>query len=440
MPRLLKFQPRQPQPLTPAILSQSQIHQKQYAIPFAYLSQFPSLDEDSDLSRMKDEANHRSISVKEAISNEMCRMLKLKAENWSSMMTQVSQALPSDLDHLNPLTSTMGLEKYAKGYEGIEIRSVGKDSVSYTSTKDEASSVGPATPTARRHSTIGGGGSTDATDAAPSPSHEAIRSAIEGYEDVKVKSDSKSSSSPSVQQQQHTHLQKQESKTFPSQNEHATMHTELNTTTFHHVEPPEQLNSKNKSKTKNKSKNKTTAPSLQRKDSQAAIEMKFRMLKGVQLQLNEITANNVLRGVSTNDDTLIYYPQRRATVGGGLPARQAIEPFELEIKLLLKYSAAMINLPLKFGQWKFFNCPSNGTLKLQRFLLTKDSQLVFRHMFWYVYVKRYQLPTQPRTLRMLAHNIGSSYSNLISKIKTKNHSLKDFLFTMLPFSMVANIC
>ena len=116
MPRLMKFQPRQPQPLTPAILSQSQTHQKVYDLidpvnkkPFEFLDPFPSLDEDSDLSRMKNEANNRSIDVKEDISNEMCHMLKLKAENWSKMMRHVRSRVGSDLDHLDPLAKTKSL-------------------------------------------------------------------------------------------------------------------------------------------------------------------------------------------------------------------------------------------------------------------------------------------------------------------------------------------
>ena len=71
---------------------------------------------------------------------------------------------------------------------------------------------------------------------------------------------------------------------------------------------------------------------------------------------------------------------------------------------------------------------------MQRFLLMKASKTVFRNIFWYCFVKRYQL-AQPRTLRTLAKNIGMAYAGLVSGVNCKNHSLKDFLFTMFPFAL-----
>ena len=187
MPRLLKFQPRLPQPLTPSILSQSQINQKQYSIPFAYLSQFPSLEEDDDISRMNKEASNRSIDVKEDISAEMCRMLKLRAENWGKMMKQVGGELPGDLDHVDPLSYTKPLYKYASTFEGVEI--IGRKPENDEDNDDEA----PRTPerntgSGTGHSGHAGGqvGGVSSLDGVMetfiSPSHEAIRSKIEGYE------------------------------------------------------------------------------------------------------------------------------------------------------------------------------------------------------------------------------------------------------------------
>ena len=64
---------------------------------------------------------------------------------------------------------------------------------------------------------------------------------------------------------------------------------------------------------------------------------------------------------------------------------------------------------------------------------------MFNGVFWYCFVKRYQL-AQPRTLRILAETIGAAYSASVANTRTKNHSLKDFLFTMFPFALSYGIC
>ena len=469
MPRLMKFQPRQPQPLTPAILSQSQTHQKQYDLidmankkPFEFLDPFPSLDEDSDLSRMKNEANNRSIDVKEDISNEMCHMLKLKAENWSKMMRHVRSRVGSDLDHLDPLAKTKSLEIYAARYEGVEVagnvHSYGTKEGHNNDGGDSGGTDGkdnhpPATP--ERRQTMVNGLSDMYPEMMVSPSHETIKAAIEGYETVKTKTASAEDSdyrrSSVADDKGHYLDKKKQNEKNPLPHHHLfeskTKKNELIALAKKNEAPLSKKAKAIKSSTSAATTTPTTATSAttpttaapSHRGSQAAIELKFKLLKAVQSQLNEIAANNVLRGVP--NDGLIYYPARVARVQ--LPARPAIEPFELEIKLLLKYSAAMIKLPLRYDKWKYFRCPSGGTQKLQRFLLTKSSQILFRHVFWYVYVKRYQKvnhrpPT--RTLHALAQIIGASYSSLISNIKTKNHSLKDFLFTMLPFSLSYGVC
>ena len=386
MPRMMKFQPRVAQPLTPCLLSQSQQHQKQYVIPFAYLSAMPSLDKDADYAKMKADANSRSIDVKEDISNEMCRMLKLKAENWAKMMQQVSNELPGDLDHLDPLSYTKPLVKYASTFEGVDVK--GKPLRAH----QELIEVAPATPER--------GGITDygmEGYVASSPAHDAILAAIEGYEDETTPVLERRSCSSNI-----IHEYKDDD-ISPGQNN--------NNNNMNNNKEEESNHSHTHSHSHDTRDRKKSESTLQKKDSQAAIEMKYHLLQKVARQLSEIAAENVLRGVP--NDHLVYYPARKKDLTSELPAKKCHEPFFLEIELILKYTSAMIKLPLKCGQWKYFKCPKGGTRKLQRFLLMKASKTVFRNIFWYCFVKRYQL-AQPRTLRTLAKNIGMAYAGLVS--------------------------
>ena len=132
-----KFRSRKLGPFLPGKLAQSQALQRQYAIrrgcrathlkkdsgrsgepldmAYEYLDKFPSLSQDSDLQRMKADAENRSIDSKEEVSREMCSMLVDKAQNWQKTIAHVAKDLPGDLDNLNPLSFLKPLVHYSVG-------------------------------------------------------------------------------------------------------------------------------------------------------------------------------------------------------------------------------------------------------------------------------------------------------------------------------------
>ena len=113
--RQVRFAPRRARPLRHGMLAQSQQEQRHFAIPFEHLSRFPSLAQDSELQRMAEDAKNLSIDVKEDISTEMCAMLRDKARHWQRTMQRTIDALPGDLDHLDPLSYSKPLVEYSVG-------------------------------------------------------------------------------------------------------------------------------------------------------------------------------------------------------------------------------------------------------------------------------------------------------------------------------------
>lgn len=375
----------------------------------------------------------------------MCRMLKERSQNWQKTMRLVADELPGDLDNLNPLAFLKPLTHYSvgrvvensrlnkrSGFGSPEPASDEKKTSDLSPSRLNSPSILAASASPLKSASAeaavvaaaelananitSGKANRDAWYASMAesvPGMTNVLQAIDAYELTHSPDREKSATAIERERRQHAlkelKVEKDKSKET-------------------------QVNAANRGEGvgvhDGAGKAANTTASLAHKNSQKDIELRFRLLQGVQHQLNDLAAANVLRGVPS--ENLVYYPSLRK----GTKPRA---PFQLETTLLLKYASAMARLPLNFGKWKYFKCPTNGPLKLQRFLTQGASEAVFRDIFWYCFVKRYQRKN-PRTLRGLAKSVGRNYSKLVANVQTKNHSLKDFCFTMLPFCMSFAVC
>ena len=139
--------------------------------------------------------------------------------------------------------------------------------------------------------------------------------------------------------------------------------------------------------------------------------------------LHELAANHVLRGVPS--DQIVFSIDRPP-------------PFKLECETLLRYATAALNLPIR-GKWKYLLTPKQGRSELEKLVTMQISRKIFHLLFWYCHSTRFQ-DTHPFVLRRMVDKLGSHFTTLLSRVKTKSHSLRDFIFTTYPFAMAFAVC
>ena len=90
-------------------MAMSQRHQELKTLPPRKNREFQF---DKDLEEMKAEMNDRKADERQAISNEMCNMLKDHAEQLLETVKNAAKAYSDDLDHSNPISHTKPVDYY----------------------------------------------------------------------------------------------------------------------------------------------------------------------------------------------------------------------------------------------------------------------------------------------------------------------------------------
>ena len=361
---------------------------------YEFLDPFPSLAQDSDLQRMKEDAESRSIDSKEEVSREMCRMLVDKAQNWQKTIAHVSRELPGDLDNLNPLSFLKPLTHYSVAgvVEDMSALKPGGGSANAGGGAENTTAVGgsPESPMSypvhhlgasagplksaaaeaavkaaaeiASASVISGKANRDTWYAAMAesvPGMTDVLQAIDAYE-VAHSPDRERLPSSALERRQHQQslhdvnkLDKKDhgkgkgtgagaaavsAAPMPDPNRTTSANANNTHAALDGGGGSPQSSSANDALTS--SKGSKSASSLARHDSQKDIELRFQLLQGVHNQLNDLAAANVLRGVPS--DNLVYYPSFRK---GMLPRA----PFVLVRPCFNKPATRSIDLFLLLG-------------------------------------------------------------------------------------------
>ena len=349
------------------------MHNKAYKDAQTILTLSPS-----DLEDMRTEQNTRKADEREAISNEMCNIVKDHSEQLVQMAKTLRKHLQDDLDHSNPISHTKPLEHYRP-------------------TKPETSNV--LDYYSKTHKKRGAH-----IDELRVPKSSAV--------------------SPTAKRIAVDIVRHEMRETSPTSDDEARAARHRRSIAVR------------------------KGGRVNRFEYDETVYMDFSLIRRYKKVLHEYAKTNILRQADEVQyhlrlehlDPEVFYKPKHFFDAEPRP------PFQVQGKLLCQYVAACIKVPCADPQWKYINM-SGGPEARRIFTSAMTMRCSIRvtiDLFWYCHIRRYQklkdaygaiLPEAKESLRILTKRISQNYAMLVSGVKSKASSLKDFVFRFYPFAV-----